>query len=542
MSSATGSDDEDLGSPAPVSSTPSAPPSLPAFLRAIETISSDLDTTTLLDQLVLAACELAGSRYGALLVFGADGRLARFVTHGVDRRRQSRIGPLPDGCGLPGLNGHLSGTLRMDDLTQHPRFHGFPADHPVLRTLIFAPIRVRGTEFGSLYLSEKADGAPFTAADQAQVQALAQVAGFVVENAHAYALSERRRRWLEMFGELNDALQPPLVLGSALLRVSSAVRIASGALAAAVVQVPEQGQVSVAAQSGDAEVLGAVTSEMEQTVRSVVASGEVLETTLADEVTALVAPLRAHLAVPGVLVIAHEASRRPDYVEERDLLATFADHVALSLDRTQALQDREEMAVVADRDRIARELHDVVIQRLFATGLHLQSARTAATDPDLRARIEQVVVEIDQTIRDIRGTIFSLQRRPQDSLRAEVREVVREFVPRLGFAPSVQLTGRVDQGLGSQVQPVFLAVLREALTNVARHARAGSVWIDVRVVDEQVQLRVVDNGSGVPEERRESGLRHARRRALLLGGDLDLWPNEPSGTVFVWSVPLPATD
>jgi signal transduction histidine kinase len=165
--------------------------------------------------------------------------------------------------------------------------------------------------------------------------------------------------------------------------------------------------------------------------------------------------------------------------------------------------------------------------------------RTAAEDPALKERIDEVVKDVDQTIRDIRGTIFSLQNRPQDSLRAEVREVVREYVPQLGFAPSVQLQGRVDQGLGPQVQPVFLAVLREALGNVARHARAGSVWIDLRVSDEQVQLRVTDNGRGLPEKRHESGLRHARRRAVLLGGSLDLWANEPSGTIFVWSVPLP---
>ncbi len=532
MSSAAGSASDDSRAHAP---------SLPSFLRAVETISSDLDTTTLLDHLVRAACDLVGARYGALLVFSADGRLSEFVTHGIDGRQQSRIGPPPAGCGLLGLGQHPGGALRMEDLTQHPRFSGFPPDHPELRTLIFAPIRVRGTEFGSLYLSEKTDGALFTADDQAQVKALAQIAGFVVENAHAYALSERRRRWLEMFSELSEVLQPPVTPATALRRVASAVRIASGAVAAAIIQVPARGPIEMAARSGDEAAFGTVTPDFEQRVRTVVAGGEVLELELDNDVSALVAPLRAHLAVPGVLLIAHEPATRPDYVEERDLLASFADHVALSLDRTQALQEREEMAVVADRDRIARELHDVVIQRLFATGLHLQSARAAATDPDLKARIGEVVTEVDQTIRDIRGTIFSLQNRPQDSLRAEVREVVREFVPLLGFAPSVQLQGRVDQGLGPQVQPVFLAVLREALSNVAQHARAGSAWIDLRVTDEQVQLRVSDNGQGLPEQRRESGLRQARRRALLLGGSLDLWPHEPTGTIFVWSVPLRAT-
>ena len=532
MSSATGSrDDRD-------STAPEA--SLPSFLRAVETISSDLDTTALLDQLVLAACDLIGARYGALIVLGAGGRVSQFVTHGVDRPPHPRLGPPPAACGLAGVGDH-GGALRLEDLTRHPRFAGFPPHHPALRTLLFAPIRVRGTEFGSLYLSERADGAVFTAEDQAQVTALAQLAGFVVENAHAYALSERRRRWLEMFSELNEVLQPPVSVAEALRRVTSAVRIASGAVAAAIIQVPDRAEPEVAARSGDGSAFWPLTTELQESARAAVSSGEVLEVALDNDVSALVAPLRAHLATPGVLVIAHDLASRPDHVEERDLLASFADHVALSLDRTQALQEREEMAVVADRDRIARELHDVVIQRLFATGLHLQSARASATDPGLRARISEVVVNVDQTIRDIRSTIFSLQNRPQDSLRAEVRELVREFVPQLGFAPSVQLQGRVDQGLGPQVQPVFLAVLREALTNVAKHARAGSVSIDVRVSEERVQLRVSDNGQGIPDQRAESGLRHARRRALLLGGSLDLWPHEPNGTIFVWSVPLRAT-
>jgi signal transduction histidine kinase len=514
-------------------------PPLGAFLRAVETISNDLDTTTLLDQLVLSACDLVGTRFGALVVFGADGTLERFVTHGVDRLQGELIGQHPTGCGLLALGAHQGQSLRLEDVSQHPRFTGFPPHHPHMGTLLIAPVRVRGTEYGNLYLSEKADGAAFTQEDQDQLKALAQMAGFVVENAQAYAVSERRRRWLEMFGDLSDVLQPPVSLATALSRVASAVRLASGAAASSIVQVPDEGPVSVAAQSGDERLLDTLAVPLEDAVRAVVETGEVTDLFLDNGVSALMAPLRAHLAVPGVLLIAHDRNSRPDYVEERDLLASFADHVALSLDRTQALQEREEMAVVADRDRIARELHDVVIQRLFATGLHLQSVRAAAGTPELKERITKVVVDVDQTIRDIRGTIFSLQSRPQDSLRAEVREVVREFVPQLGFAPSVQLQGRVDQGLGPQVQPVFMAVLREALGNVARHARAGSVWIDLRVSDEQVQLRVTDNGRGLPEQRHESGLRHARRRAVLLGGSLDLWANEPSGTIFVWSVPLP---
>jgi signal transduction histidine kinase len=277
-------------------------------------------------------------------------------------------------------------------------------------------------------------------------------------------------------------------------------------------------------------------------VRAVVEQGEVVDLVLDDDRVAMMAPLRAHLALPGVLVISHQHRGRPQEVEERELLSSFADQAALALDRTQALEDREQMAVVSDRDRIARDLHDVVIQRLFATGLHMQSIRSAAPNDELRARIDQSVKDLDQTIRDIRGTIFELQTRPQNSLRTEVRDAVREFLPELGFAPSVEMTGPVDTSVEQQVQQQLVSVLREALTNVARHAEATKVSVELQVTPTHLRLRVSDNGKGLPEDRTEHGLRNARRRAVLLGGALDLWPNEPTGTVFVWSVPLPDAD
>jgi signal transduction histidine kinase len=227
----------------------------------------------------------------------------------------------------------------------------------------------------------------------------------------------------------------------------------------------------------------------------------------------------------------------PGEVEERELLASFADQAALALDRTQALEDREQMAVISDRDRIARDLHDVVIQRLFATGLHMQSIRSVAPNDELRERIDQSVRELDQTIRDIRGTIFELQTRPRSSLRTEVRDLIREQVPLLGFAPSVHTEGPVDCTLEPEVQTQMVSVLREALSNISQHARATAVSVHLQVTPTHLRLKVTDDGRGIPEDRHERGLRNARRRAMLLGGSLDLWPNEPSGTIFVWSVP-----
>jgi signal transduction histidine kinase len=241
--------------------------------------------------------------------------------------------------------------------------------------------------------------------------------------------------------------------------------------------------------------------------------------------------------MPGVLILNRTGRPQPSEVEELELLSSFADQAALALDRTQALEDREQMAVISDRDRIARDLHDVVIQRLFATGLHMQSIRSAAPTDELRERIDQSVKDLDQTIRDIRGTIFELQTRPRKSLRTEIRDLIQEQIPILGYSPSVHTDGPVDGTLEPEVQTQLVSVLREALTNVAQHSGAKTASVHVQVTPTHLRLKVADDGHGIPDERHERGLRNVRRRALLLGGSLDLWPNDPTGTIFVWSVP-----
>jgi len=509
-----------------------------SLLDAIVSLSSDLDTRSVLSRIVTGACSLTGARYGALGVIGHDGLLADLVTHGLDEAEVDRIGHLPVGRGLLSLGLTGGDPLRLREISDHPASVGFPEHHPEMHSLLIVTIRVRGTDFGSLYLTEKGGGEAFTANDEAQVQTLATVAGFVIENAHAFAVSERRRRWLEMFGHLNELIQPPIALEQALARVATVIRTAAEARTAIVFQVPEEGVPYVAASSGS-ELSVEDRAALATPVQAASYSREIGQVRLPDERLALLAPLRAHLATPGVVCVIHPPHSGRDFVDEIELMASFADQVGLALDRTQALEDRERMAVIADRDRIARDLHDVVIQRLFALGLHMQSVRSAAAgNPDLMERIDGSARELDQTIRDIRSTIFGLQSTPQNSLRSEVRDLVREYVPMLGFAPSVQLHGRVDFPIDPQVQQVLAAVLREALANVAQHAQAGSVAVELRVAETQLELRVADNGRGLPEDRHEHGLRTSRRRAVVLGGSMELHTNEPSGTVLVWSVPL----
>ena len=510
-----------------------------ALLEAFATISSDLDTDSVLRRIVVSACELTDARYGALGVIGPDGQLGAFITEGMDDATRERIGAYPVGKGLLNVTAAKTETFRLENLSEHPLSAGFPEHHPPMTTLLRVPVRVRGTVFGQLYLTEKRNGQPFDQRDELLVQSLATVAGFVIENARAYGLSERRRRWLEMFSDLNDLLMPPITLGDALDRIAEAVCDASGAQSASVVQVPEKGEPFAAAICGTPFTLTPEERVLfNKAVRTVVETGEVMDLPVRDLGNAVLAPLRAHLTMPGVLILTRSGRQHAGgEVEQLELLASFADQAALALDRTQALEDREQMAVVSDRDRIARDLHDVVIQRLFATGLHMQSIRSAAPTDELRERIDQSVRDLDQTIRDIRGTIFELQTRPRSSVRTEVRDLVREHIPILGFPPSVHTEGPVDSTLEPEVQAQMVTVLREALSNIAQHSGARSASIHLQVTSTHLRLKVTDDGCGIPDERHERGLRNVRRRAMLLGGSLDLWPNDPSGTIFVWSVP-----
>jgi signal transduction histidine kinase len=238
-----------------------------------------------------------------------------------------------------------------------------------------------------------------------------------------------------------------------------------------------------------------------------------------------------------VLLVLLAADRGALEGEEIELLTSFADQAGLALDRAQALADREELLLVADRDRIARDLHDLVIQRLFATGLGLQGASRIAGD-DVKARLASAVDDLDVTIRDIRSTIFELQHAHSGSLRADLRGVVKEYVPTLGFTPLVRTTGPLDSAVTRELADQVLAVLREALSNVARHARADAAVVEVEATAQELMLTVTDNGTGLPERRDESGLRNVRRRASEHGGAARLLPEEPHGTRLEWVVPL----
>jgi signal transduction histidine kinase len=513
-----------------------------ALLDAVVAIGSDLDLHAVLDRIVRSACTLAGARYGALGVLGGDGLLSDFITHGISEQQRDRIGDLPRGRGILGLLIDHPDPLRLTDLAEHPRSVGFPEHHPPMRTFLGLPVRVRGTVFGNLYLTEKQGGRLFTTQDEMLVGALASAAGFVIENARSYTHSEQQRRWLAATARLADLLQPPLELAEALGQVAIAARSALGSNDLVGVAVLRDGAPGIAAVDGrDPDGLGSVVGELDRAVRAAIVEGTVSSPRTAAGRQVYVAPILTHLSEPSALVAMPSAAplQTQEAAEVRELVTSFATQAALALDRIQAVQDREELAVVGDRDRIARDLHDVVIQRLFATGLQLQGVRAKAGAGVVQQRLDQAVVDLDETIRDIRSTIFELQHQDAGSgVRRRVAELAAEYAGLLGFVPLVRTQGPVDTAVGETVAEQLLAVLREALSNAARHAAATTVSVLLEASADAASLTVTDDGRGLPAGRHESGLANLRRRAADLGGEVSVTGAEGGGTVLVWRVPL----
>ena len=507
-----------------------------ALLDAVVAISTDLDLHRVLSRIVESACELTQAEYGALGVLHHDGTLHDFVVHGIDPSLRERIGDLPHGRGILGVVINDPRPLRLDDLAQHPSSYGFPPGHPPMRTFLGVPIDVQGTVFGNLYLTEKRGGAGFTDEDEEAVVALAAAAGYVIGNARTYGLSERRRQWLEATGRLSDALQPPIAADRAFTEVIRILRSVSGARAVAVVRSTGEGPHIEAAEGPEAEGLEQVVGALPLAEAR---ADAVLPVTIdGAERWAVLLPMRSALSASATLLTVFDSDEPVRDAQEQRLMQTFADHVGLTLDRARAVEDQAELAILSDRDRIARDLHDHVIQRLFATGMRLQGLQMLAERPDVIDGLDTAVDDIDKTIKDIRGSIFALQSRKDASLRGDVRKLVNEYEATLGFAAAVRTTGPVDTAVPDGVQVELLAVLREALANIAKHARARSATVELDVTSESVTLRVGDDGIGLPLDRHESGLRNARVRAAARGGSFDLGPNEPSGTLLTWQVPL----
>jgi two-component system, NarL family, sensor histidine kinase DevS len=528
-----------------------------ALLEAVVVVGGDLDLEVMLRKIVEAAVPLVRARYGALGVIGDDGQLTEFVPIGLDESQIAQIHHWPEGKGLLGTLIHDPRPLRLADLTAHPQSYGFPEGHPPMRTFLGVPIRIRDEVYGNLYLAEKEDGGPFDEEDETLLVALAAAAGVAIDNARLYEESRRQERWLRATAEVTRELLSGVQSAQVLTLVTQQALEMSGADLVALAVPTADGKRLVnthAAGEGAGEALGLVLPAAESLSGQVLATGEtvMLEDFRSDDRVHLTArehmplgraillPLGAPGNVRGVLTVGRDPGSMPFPQQAVDMVTTFAAQAGIALELAEHRQDSERLAVLQDRDRIARDLHDLVIQRLYATGMSLQGAVPLITRREVGDRVSSAVDALDETIREIRSAIFSLQSHSdvkRHGLRAKILEVVEEMTVPLGFAPSLRLVGPLDEQVPGEAGEHLLSALREALSNAARHADASKVEVTVECGSSLV-LRVRDNGKGLGGSTRRSGLANLAERASSLDGVLRVGPADGRGTALEWRVSL----
>ncbi|NJP94628.1 GAF domain-containing protein [Nonomuraea sp. FMUSA5-5] len=510
-----------------------------ALLEAVVSIGSDLDLETVLRRIVETATALVDAAYGALGVVGEENTLVQFIPVGLSEEEIAKIEHWPHGLGLLGLLMKDARPLRLGRISDHPESYGFPPGHPPMGTFLGVPVRVRDEVFGNLYLTEKRGGGEFDEEDEAVVIALATAAGVAVENARLYEESRRRERWLRASADVTTHLLSGADPRQVLSVVAARAREMSDADLAQVL-LPEERALRVAAAEGEGarELLGTSCEIGGTPAGEVFARGEPLIES--ERRPALLVPLGAAPGVRGVLVLAKRSGRLPFTEADRQMLQAFAGQAALALELAEARRDAERLGLLEDRDRIAKDLHDVVIQRLFATAMTLMSTVRLVEHPQAARRLQHAIDELDETIRQIRSSIFALQG-PVDEvapgLRGQIVRLVEGAGGHLGFMPGLRMEGQIDTLVPEPVAEHLLAVLREALSNVVRHSHAGRAEVSVEAGD-RLTLVVTDNGVGVKEPGRRSGLRNIEERAERLGGTARLESPGAGGTRLCWEVPL----
>ncbi len=538
---------------------------LRGLLDAVVTVATDLSLPDVLRRIVESACSLVNARYGALGVLDESGQeLGEFVTVGIEDDAREQIGNLPTGKGVLGLLIANPAPVRLEDIRAHPTSYGFPPDHPLMQSFLGVPIRVRDEVFGILYLAEKIDGPSFGEEDEDIVVALAAAAAVSIENARLYAQAMRRERWLRAMQELTRPLLAGPSDDTAFAVIARATRSASAASITAVAVPQPDGSLRVQAADGPgtADLVGrtvrADATGIDQVLANHVArvlfevadpavwwsNGDGEPPTVAKQQRAmLLAPVAVETDLMAVLIAGAE---QPGSFSEVDaeMAHMFALRAAFGLEFARSQRDRQRLAIYQDRDRIARDLHDLVIQRLFAVGLGLQGISRLVQGPEAARRLAEAVDDLDQTIRDIRRSIFSLQEvdpTASSSLRGEVLRAVQDSVTALGFEPQVNLSGPLDSLVPDAVRPDLLATLHEALSNIARHAEARSAMVEIGVTGDGASLHLLaqDDGRGIdPDSPPGRGLANMTSRSRRWGGGCKIEPLAGGGTRVRWSIPL----
>ncbi len=528
------------------------------LLGLILEIGSDLQLDVTLTRIVTAAKHLTHAPFGALALRRPDGTLTSFVHDGINRDVATQIGHLPVGKGLLGVILEPGSVLRLDDIAKHPDALGFPPHHPDMRAFLGVPIVIRGRVFGSLYLAHDEPGRTFDRADEDAARVLASAAAVAIDNAQLFERVQAGSRWTEAAREITTALlssgesvdDPLRLIAEKAKELTDAEQ--------AIVLVPagdladddlETLVVSTAVGIYADQVVGQQVPVNGSTSGQVFRSGEPMITetfrhpiqafTDVGQRPAIVMPLRAEDEVRGVIVVARNAEQPPFDSGYLDLVGDFAQHAAIALALAAARERDEELTLLADRERIARDLHDQVIQQLFATGLDLQGTISRSHSPEITERLTRTVDDLQSSIETIRASIFALHRLPSGTtdFRQRINQLVADLTDDRDFATTVKLSGPLTTVTDRQADQAA-AVLTEAISNVARHAGASRLTVAVHVNDELV-LDVIDDGCGIPPtNQRSSGLANMARRAETLGGTCDITSPPEGGTRVRWAVPM----
>ncbi|MCW8220287.1 GAF domain-containing sensor histidine kinase [Streptomyces halstedii] len=556
------------------------------LLDAVMSLGRGLELPEVLRGIVEAAVALTDAEYGALGIVGDGQTLQEFLTVGMSPEMTARIGQTPCGRGILGELIHHPEPLRLTDLSSHPHSYGFPPHHPPMHSFLGVPVRVREEVFGNLYLTEKRGGRSFDADDEAVLTTLSIAAGVAIDNARMYEESRRREQRLEALGEITRALLSGTDADEVLHLVAERAMEVAGADRAAILlppslpgapvqpevpAAPDRLTVSVA-HGRDADRVRGLSVPAPGSLAGLAArTGTPVH--CADVRTdprahpfggadeglgpVVAVPLRVGTGARGALRLGRPAGRPPFDDSEVALVSGFADQAAIALELARGRAESEELAVMHDRDRIARDLHDLAIQRLFATGMTLQSTTRAIADrPEAAERVRRAVDDLDTTIRIVRSTIFDLRTTDgpgHGGLRHRIAETARTASRALGFRPSVRIDGPVDSVVPDELAEHVVAVAAEAVSNASRHARASRIDIALSA-DEAVTLTVTDDGVGIgaPADetsgpgggadadgvRRGGGLANMRKRAELCGGTLTVERPAGGGTRISWRAPL----
>jgi len=519
-------------------------------------LAAELSLPVLLQRIVDLAAELTGARYGALGVLATDeAGLSDFITSGLSHEQRTAIGELPRGRGILGVLIREPASLRIRAITEDPRSSGFPPNHPAMRSFLGAPIRAHGRVFGNLYLTDKQGASEFTDDDEAAILVLATQAGVAIANAQLYAELQLRERWLDSVREVATSLLVGDRSRKTLQLVAERARELGNA-DMATISVPEGEGLRIVVADGagahdllgvEVPLLGSLSAEVIRTERAMVVADAGRSPLTQPMVSVarvgpmILVPLALRSAAGGVLAVGRLAGRPGFGPADIPLLESFAEQASVALEYARAVSEISRLGMIEDRERIARDLHDGVIQSLFAVGIGLQGTAAVVGDPRLADRIQQFVSEIDRVIGDVRSYIFGLRPSVLSSgnLANTLEQLAHEVQERTGVTVVVEIDVSLERELESGSAQI-VHIVREALSNMGRHAGATTCRVSIRRDRDAAVIEVDDDGSGFDPASapRGMGLGNLEERAEAIGGSLEVESVPGSGTIVRVRVPL----